>query len=61
MNPRQRTFEDLARIRRSVAMLEPGVLALRREDARQLLAELQRTEAELRRLRRGLRELLEGA
>jgi len=60
VTPQQRTFEDLERLRRSIVMLEPGAMALRREDAANLIAELQATERELRRLRTGLRGLLDG-
>jgi len=61
VTPQQRTFEDLERFRRSVVMLEPGAMTLRREEAANLIAELQATERELRRLREGLglRDLLD--
>lgn len=50
---------DLEHLRRSIAMLGPESPALTREEAMRLLAELQETERSLRRLRAGLRRLLE--
>ena len=43
----------------SLAMLTPGVLALSREEALRLVQELADVQAELDRLRAGLRRLLE--
>jgi hypothetical protein len=41
--------------RRSIAMLQPGALAMTREDASQLLCELGEVQGRLDRLRDGLR------
>jgi len=49
---------ELERLRRSVAMLTPGVLALRREDALQLLAEVQRLRERGQRVSADLRQAL---
>lgn len=51
--------QDLERLRRSIAMLSPGTMALPREDALALLAEVQRLRAALDRLADGLRALLD--
>jgi hypothetical protein len=57
-----RTREQVEQLRRSIAMLQPGSLAMTREDAMRLLTELGDVQARLDRLRRGLRALLnEGA
>ncbi len=48
-----------SRLRRSVAMLQPGALALRREDAMRLMGQLAEVQARLDDLRSGLRHLLE--
>ena len=54
------TPSDLERLRRSLAMLAPGQPAgLTREEAMALLAEVRRASAELHRLVRGLRALLD--
>jgi hypothetical protein len=50
--------EELEQLRRSIAMLQPGSLAMRREDAMQLLGELGDVQKRLDRLRDGLRALL---
>jgi hypothetical protein len=47
------------RLRRSIAMLRPGALAMTREDASHLLRELGDVQRRLDRLRDGLRALLE--
>lgn len=49
---------ELETLRRSLAMLRPGAPALDREEAMRLVRELQDLERQLRRLRRGLEELL---
>ena len=49
---------ELETLRRSLAMLRPGAPALDREEAMRLVRELQDLEHQLRRLRRGLQELL---
>jgi vacuolar-type H+-ATPase subunit D/Vma8 len=49
---------ELETLRRSLAMLRPGAPALDREEAMHLVRELQELERQLRRLRRGLQELL---
>src|SRR5690606_31047532 len=59
MSPELRTTEDLERLRRSVAMLPPGQPALDREDALDLLAELQEVRRDLDRLESGLKALIE--
>lgn len=46
-------------IRRSIAMLNPGDQALRREEAMGLLRELQDLESRLRRMRAGLLKVIE--
>lgn len=57
---RSRGCEDLERQRRSMAMLTPGQPAgLSREDAVELLAELQQARRRLDQLEDGLRRLLE--
>ncbi len=55
--PMERRYE-LEALRRSLAMLRPGAPALDREEAMRLVRELQDLERQLRRLRRGLQELL---
>jgi hypothetical protein len=52
---------ELEILRRSLAMLTPGVRALTREEALQLVEELAAVEDQLDRLRDGLRQLLDGA
>jgi vacuolar-type H+-ATPase subunit D/Vma8 len=49
---------ELETLRRSLAMLRPGAPALDREEAMRLVRELQDLERQLRRLRRGLEDLL---
>ncbi len=49
---------ELETLRRSLAMLRPGAPALDREEAMQLVRELQDLERQLRTLRLGLQELL---
>jgi vacuolar-type H+-ATPase subunit D/Vma8 len=49
---------ELETLRRSLVMLRPGAPALDREEAMRLVRELQDLERQLRRLRRGLQELL---
>jgi hypothetical protein len=56
----ERRFE-LESLRRSLAMLGPGAPALGREDAIELIAELQDVEARLRRLKSGLQALIRAA
>jgi hypothetical protein len=51
--------EELVRLRRSIAMLQPGSMAMRREDAMRLLSQLGDVEERLGRLRNELRRLLE--
>jgi hypothetical protein len=53
----ERQFE-LESLRRSLAMLRPGAPALDREEAMQLVRELQDSEGQLRALREGLQRLL---
>lgn len=47
-------------VRRSIAMLNPGDPALRREEAMTLLRELQDLESRLRTMRCGLQTLIDG-
>ena len=54
----ERQFE-LESLRRSLAMLRPGAPALDREEAIRLVRELQGLERQIRRLREGLRQLLD--
>jgi hypothetical protein len=49
---------ELEMMWRSLAMLTPGVQALTREDALRLVEELAQVQAQLDRLREGLRTLL---
>jgi len=51
-------FHELESWRRSLVMLPPGSLALDREDAVALIAELQEAEGQLRGLRDALKLLL---
>lgn len=55
------TREELERQRRSIAMLQPGSMAMRREDAMRVLSQLGAVEERLARLRSGLQALLEEA
>lgn len=50
---------ELEIMRRSLAMLTPGVPAVTREDAIRLVEELTKVQAQLDRLRDGLRRLIE--
>jgi hypothetical protein len=50
---------ELESMRRSIAMLQPGVKALSREEAMRLIAELQDVERRLRRLKTGLLRLVD--
>lgn len=56
--PPVRPREELERLRRSVVMLQPGSLAMSREDVLGLLHELGEVRGQLNRLREGLRALL---
>jgi hypothetical protein len=58
MPRRVRTKEEIEQLRRSIAMLQPGALAMTREDASQLLRDLGEVQGRLDRLRDGLRALL---
>ncbi len=49
---------ELEILRRSLAMLTPGMRALTREEALQLVEELAEVQAQLDRLRDGLRRLI---
>ena len=59
MSPTRRAFEDLERLRRSIAMLPPTAPALDREAALSLLAETQELRRDLDELERGLRRLVD--
>jgi hypothetical protein len=50
--------EELEQLRRSIAMLRPGSMAMNREDAMHLVSQLGAVEERLERLRRRLRQLL---
>jgi hypothetical protein len=50
--------EEIEQLRRSIAMLQPGSLAMKREDAMQLLGDLGEVQGRLDHLRNGLRALL---
>ena len=52
-----RTNEEIEQLRRSIAVLQPGALAMTREDASQLLRDLGEVQGRLDRLRDGLRAL----
>jgi hypothetical protein len=52
-------LHELERMRRSIAMLQPGTKALSREDAMKLIAELQDVEGRLKRLKVGLQRLVD--
>ncbi len=58
VDPEQRA--RLEQLRRSLSMDRSGTGSLDRDQALQLIAELQATEARLRELREGLHRLLEG-
>ena len=49
---------DTKHLRRSIAMLQPGSLAMKREDAMRLLGDLGEVQGRLDQLRDGLRALL---
>lgn len=49
---------ELENLRRSIAMLTPGVQALTREQALELLSEIEDLDSRLRRLRTGLTAML---
>jgi hypothetical protein len=51
--------EELEQLRRSIAMLQPGAMAMKREDAMRLLRQVDAIEERLERLRGGLRSLLD--
>jgi hypothetical protein len=51
--------EEPEQLRRSIAMLKPGSLAMNREDAMRLLSDLGDVQGRLDRLRNGLRALIE--
>ncbi|HVA08176.1 MAG TPA: hypothetical protein VNG12_15675 [Acidimicrobiales bacterium] len=50
---------ELDSLRRSLAMLRPGAQALNREEAAELVGELQLLERQVRHLRDGLQRLLD--
>ena len=50
--------EEIEQLRRSIAMLQPGSMAMKREDAMRLLSELGEVRGRLDRLRDGLPALL---
>lgn len=50
--------EEIEQLRRSIAMLQPGSLAMKREDAMRLLGDLGEVQGRLDQLRAGLRALL---
>ena len=52
-------LHELERMRRSIAMLQPGTKALSREDAMRLISELQDVEGRLKRLKLGLQRLVD--
>ena len=52
-------LHELERMRRSIAMLQPKPMALSREDAMKLIAELQDLERRMRDLRQALRAVLD--
>ena len=51
--------EEIEQLRRSIAMLQPGAMAMKREDAMRLLGDLGEVQGRLDKLRHGLRALLE--
>ena len=51
--------EEIEQLRRSIAMLQPGSMAMKREDAMRLLSDLAEVQGRLDRLCDGLRVLLE--
>ena len=61
MSPLPTAPQDLERLRRSIAMLSPGTMALAREDALALLGQVQRLRCSLDELADGLRRLLADA
>ena len=58
-SPRWGMLESIERLRRSIAMLQPGSMAMKREDAMRLLGELGDVQGRLDHLRAGLRALLD--
>jgi hypothetical protein len=52
-------LHELESMRRSIAMLQPKAMALSREDAMRLIAELQDVERRLRHLKGGLQRLVD--
>jgi hypothetical protein len=50
--------EEIEQLRRSIAMLQPGSMAMKREDAMRLLGDLGEVQGRLDQLRDGLRALL---
>jgi hypothetical protein len=50
--------EEIERMRRSIAMLQPRSMAMKREDAMRLLGDLGEVQDRLEQLRDGLRTLL---
>ena len=50
--------EEIEQLRRSIAMLQPGALAMKREDAMRLLGDLGEVQGRLDGLCDGLRALL---
>jgi len=50
--------EEIERLRRSIAMLQPGSMAMKREDAMRLLGDLGEVQSRLDRLCAALRALL---
>jgi hypothetical protein len=59
MEHQVRQREEIEQRRRSIAMLQPGSMAMTREDAMRLLGELGDVQQRLDRLRDGLRTLLD--
>ncbi len=53
-----RPKEEIEQLRRSIAMLQPGSMAMKREDAMRLLSALGEVQGRLDKLRDGLRALL---
>jgi hypothetical protein len=50
--------EEIEQLRRSIAMLQPGSMAMKRENAMRLLGDLGEVQGRLDQLRDGLRALL---
>jgi hypothetical protein len=58
VSPPARPKEEIEQLRRSIAMLKPGAMAMKQEDAMRLLGDLGDVQGRLDRLCNSLRALL---